>query len=226
MTLIAIVKNEDIVALTTKSKVKEMDEKLREEVNEQDEFGNTALHYAMKSGNWYIIKFLLDHNADMFKENKEGVSALQMAKPDSIRRICVEMKMKEKPKSEMKEKPKLEIEDKQKTDKDEKKRTLFDDGNANIEEIVENMGFSSNTIRLKNGIEKHSELIANRLKETKNRLSKVLVNVCNEDKCFNSANCLYSCGHIIFCTEHGKGIKKCPYCNKDIKEYYDILPIV
>lgn len=214
MSLIAIVKNEDIVALNNKISIennKKIDKKI---LDEQDEYGNTALHYAMKSGNWYIIKFLLDQGADMSIENKEGLLAHQMAKPDSIRRFCVETKMKEK-----------------KEEKKEEKKPPPKPKDINMN-VAQNMGFSSNTVRLKNGIEKHSELITNRLKETKDKLSQILVNMCNAENCYNNANCLFDCGHIVYCMDDAnkllkeKNPMKCPYCGADITKIYEIIPVV
>ena len=196
MSLISIIKNEDIVALYNR--------KLEaKEINEQDEYGNTSLHYAMATGNWYIIKFLLDRNANMLIENKEGLYPFQMAKQNSVKRICVETEMREK-----------------KTEQIELKDT-------NPDEVVKNMGFSSNTVRLKEGIENHSKIITDRLQKTKNKLSKILVNACNEKKCFNNADCLFECGHIVYCWKHGQDVQKCPKCGKKIEgSKYIIEPIV
>ncbi|KAK8894391.1 hypothetical protein M9Y10_022826 [Tritrichomonas musculus] len=197
MSLISIVKNQDIVSLSTKTITKK-------ELNEQDEHGNTALHYAMASGNWYVIKILLNEKPDIQIENKEGLTALQMAKPDSIRRMCVETQLR----STIGE-----------------KTESFLRKDASPDEVAEKMGFSSNTCRLKDGIETHSQIITGRLAKTKNRLSKILINACNYQGCANNADCIFSpCGHIVYCFEHGAEFNECPKCHGNVTEKYQILP--
>jgi len=46
----------------------------------QDELGNTALHYALESGNKYIINTLAYYHADINIKNREGKSPIEIAK--------------------------------------------------------------------------------------------------------------------------------------------------
>jgi hypothetical protein len=49
-------------------------------VNSQDEFtGDTALHAAVDKNNVFAIRVLCENNADIFKVNKKGLSALDLA---------------------------------------------------------------------------------------------------------------------------------------------------
>jgi len=57
-----------------KTKIKNIDL-----VNETDELKKTALMYAADSGSEEIIKFLIENNADLTKENKFGQNALSYA---------------------------------------------------------------------------------------------------------------------------------------------------
>jgi ankyrin repeat protein len=59
------------------------------EVNQQDFYGSTALHYAFKSGDdteerparkQRVVKILIQHNADIYLKDSSGLSAFDMAK--------------------------------------------------------------------------------------------------------------------------------------------------
>ena len=49
------------------------------DVNAQDEFGFTALHYAAYSGLGKCVEYLLTHGADPFIETNEGLTACDLA---------------------------------------------------------------------------------------------------------------------------------------------------
>jgi|AntDeeMinimDraft_5_1070356.scaffolds.fasta_scaffold06649_5 ankyrin repeat protein len=50
-------------------------------VNEKDgELGNTALPYAMFTGNFDLVNLLLNYGADPFLENKKGYNAIDAAR--------------------------------------------------------------------------------------------------------------------------------------------------
>ncbi|OUM69651.1 hypothetical protein PIROE2DRAFT_26292, partial [Piromyces sp. E2] len=48
-------------------------------INYQDEFGNTSLHYAIEIGDKYIIDILSFYHCDINLKNKEGKSPLDLA---------------------------------------------------------------------------------------------------------------------------------------------------
>ena len=62
------------------------------EVNQQDFYGSTALHYAFQSRNYYldpeegrlakklVVQILIQHNANIYLKNSSGLSAIDMAK--------------------------------------------------------------------------------------------------------------------------------------------------
>jgi len=50
------------------------------DVNFQDEFGNTALHYALELGDQYVINLLTYCHADIHLKNKEGKSPIEIVK--------------------------------------------------------------------------------------------------------------------------------------------------
>lgn len=58
-----------------------------EEINLQDEFGNTALHYAVQGGHETVVRELHTHAAKSGIRNSEGLSPLEMAKKDGNKRI-------------------------------------------------------------------------------------------------------------------------------------------
>ncbi|OUM58087.1 hypothetical protein PIROE2DRAFT_16734 [Piromyces sp. E2] len=49
-------------------------------IDQQDMLGNTALHYALESGDKYIINNLAFHHANIHIKNKEGKSPIEIAK--------------------------------------------------------------------------------------------------------------------------------------------------
>ncbi|MAF76596.1 MAG: hypothetical protein CME60_00440 [Halobacteriovoraceae bacterium] len=53
-----------------------------EDVNLQDEFGNTALHYAVQGGHEQVVRELIHHQARNDIRNAQGDSPLDMAKND------------------------------------------------------------------------------------------------------------------------------------------------
>lgn len=76
-TLLAKVKNKDIAAV----------ENLLnngENVNEKNSQGNTALHYAVATGNAEMVKLLLSHNADINAQNAKGWSPLSIAEKKNV----------------------------------------------------------------------------------------------------------------------------------------------
>lgn len=76
-TLLAKVKNKDIAAV----------ENLLnngENVNEKNSQGNTALHYAVATGNAEMVKLLLSHNADVNAQNAKGWSPLSIAEKKNV----------------------------------------------------------------------------------------------------------------------------------------------
>ena len=58
-------------------------EKERVNVNCQDDLGNTALHYAAQSGLRKCVEYLVAHGADLFTENKEKMTACDLAVANS-----------------------------------------------------------------------------------------------------------------------------------------------
>jgi ankyrin repeat protein len=62
------------------------------EVNQQDFYGSTAVHYAFQSRNYYldpeegrlakklVVQILIQHNANIYLKNSSGLSAIDMAK--------------------------------------------------------------------------------------------------------------------------------------------------
>lgn len=76
-TLLAKVKNKDIAAV----------ENLLnngENVNEKNSQGNTALHYAVATGNVEMVKLLLSYNADINAQNAKGWSPLSIAEKKNV----------------------------------------------------------------------------------------------------------------------------------------------
>lgn len=76
-TLLAKVKNKDIAAV----------ENLLnngENVNEKNSQGNTALHYAVATGNAEMVKLLLSYNADVNAQNAKGWSPLSIAEKKNV----------------------------------------------------------------------------------------------------------------------------------------------
>ena len=76
-TLLAKVKNKDIAAV----------ENLLnngENVNEKNSQGNTALHYAVATGNAEMVKLLLSYNADINAQNAKGWSPLSIAEKKNV----------------------------------------------------------------------------------------------------------------------------------------------
>ena len=62
----------------------------RLEIDLQDRYGSTALHYACEEGRMEMIKALLDRGADRNIKNKEEKVPLEMAKPE-IQKIIVNL---------------------------------------------------------------------------------------------------------------------------------------
>ena len=58
-----------------------------EEINNQDEFGNTALHYAVQGGHTEVVEVLINHKAEVTIRNSKGLSALDVAKKDGYTKI-------------------------------------------------------------------------------------------------------------------------------------------
>ncbi len=56
-------------------------------INEQNEQGNTALHYAVATNNYDMVKVLLDNNADVNVENAKGWSPLEIAEKTKMTEI-------------------------------------------------------------------------------------------------------------------------------------------
>lgn len=76
-TLLEKVKNKDISAV----------ENLLnngEDVNKANNQGNTALHYAVATGNAEMVKLLLSHNADVNAQNAKGWSPLSIAEKKNV----------------------------------------------------------------------------------------------------------------------------------------------
>jgi len=75
-------KDENALILATKSRCREAVQQLYKYgiyVNQQDYLGNTALHYAIKLKDIYIIKSLIVNHADINIQNIEGISPLNIA---------------------------------------------------------------------------------------------------------------------------------------------------
>lgn len=49
------------------------------DVNDKDEWGDTALILAVYGGSKYIVQFLLNVGADINAKNKKGITALMLA---------------------------------------------------------------------------------------------------------------------------------------------------
>lgn len=50
----------------------------RETINQTDRNGDTAMHYAVRSGNPDLIRFLMTQGGDLMKENLEGISPFDL----------------------------------------------------------------------------------------------------------------------------------------------------
>lgn len=48
-------------------------------MNARDDLGNTALHYAAKSGLRKCLEYLVAHDADLYAKNMEGDTAIDVA---------------------------------------------------------------------------------------------------------------------------------------------------
>lgn len=59
------------------------------EVNTLDENGFTALHYASKEGEDWILSDLINHNSDILLENIDQKTAIQIAKDDRIKEMIL-----------------------------------------------------------------------------------------------------------------------------------------
>ena len=55
-----------------------------ENVNSANAQGNTALHYAVATGNSEMVKLLLAHNADMNAANSKGWTPLKIAEKKNV----------------------------------------------------------------------------------------------------------------------------------------------
>lgn len=75
--LIENVKNKNLTAVETLLKG-------GENVNGTNAQGNTALHYAVATGNTEMVKLLLAHNADMNAANSKGWTPLKIAKKKNV----------------------------------------------------------------------------------------------------------------------------------------------
>lgn len=53
------------------------------DVNARDEYDNTALHHAVSARNIDMVKLLVTHNANALLSNRDGVTALELAKGSS-----------------------------------------------------------------------------------------------------------------------------------------------
>jgi len=87
------------------------------DVNQQDFSGNTALHYAIKLKDKYVINMLAYHKADPNIKNEQGLSAFDMANEMEDSSIIEILKNPMKPVDMAKE---LKKEDKKKNSKEEK----------------------------------------------------------------------------------------------------------
>lgn len=63
-------------------------ERERMDVNARDNAGNTALHYAAQSGLGKCVEYLVAHGSDLFIENKEGLTACDLAMRENDHRIA------------------------------------------------------------------------------------------------------------------------------------------
>lgn len=60
------------------------------EIDEVDEHGKTALHYAVLSANTDIVQFLIDQGASIDKQDSSGKTPLSYAKNKKIKRLLTE----------------------------------------------------------------------------------------------------------------------------------------
>ena len=67
------------------------------EVNAQDNFGNTALHYAITGGYLETVELLLDRDSDQNIKNNQGDDALQLASLHGKDSIVMELEARLKP---------------------------------------------------------------------------------------------------------------------------------
>ncbi len=67
--------------------VKFIAEKKPEDINQQDAFGNTALHYAVQGGHETVVRELLANNAETELRNSDGLTPLEWAEREGYQSI-------------------------------------------------------------------------------------------------------------------------------------------
>ncbi|OHT14901.1 hypothetical protein TRFO_14696 [Tritrichomonas foetus] len=230
MSLISIVRSGDIVSLYAKQNITQQD---LDEVDQEK--GNTALHYAMESGNWLMIKFLLDKGAKLLAINNERRTALDLAKPDSIRKLCVDKYMKKN----LQKNPKGQNNSKGQNNpkgQNNLEGQKIDDSQTQSHK----MSLSASTIRIKNGIEEHTNILMKQLDNIQRNIEASTIanfpnnethpskaafqKICNHKDCNNKANVIYKeCGHNIYCQEHFITPRSvCPVCHQPFSEFFFI----